>query len=90
MDDCFEVRERRLHHASLLTANDAIKGGFEYHKHDQGGWLTGSHFVFFVNGVTVGDLVSIQRFQFWQGWALSPVAQTIDCAFTDLVITRPD
>ncbi len=70
-----------------FTANDAIKGGLNTINTIKV-VATGSHFVFFVNGVTVGDLVDT-TFSFGKVGFIAG-GTTIDCAFTDLVITRPD
>ena len=70
-----------------FTANDAIKGGLNTINTIEV-LATGSHFVFFVNGVTVGDLVDT-TFSFGKVGFIAG-GTTIDCAFTDLVITRPD
>jgi hypothetical protein len=49
---------------------------------------TGSHFAFLVNGIGVGTFVDT-TFTFGKV-SLIATGSTIDCAFTDLVITRPD
>lgn len=70
-----------------FTANDAIKPGLDTTNTIEVR-ATGPHFVFFVNGTQVGSYddtaLTFGRV------SLFASGTAIDCAFTDLVITRPD
>ncbi len=70
-----------------FTANNAIKTGLGVINTIEVR-ATGPHFVFFVNGVSVGD-IDDTALAFGK-ISLIASGKTIDCAFTDLVITRPD
>lgn len=69
-----------------FTANAAIKGGLNTPNTLKVA-AKGSHFEFFVNGTSVG---SRDDTTFTSGIVGIESGDTVDCAFTDLVITRPN
>lgn len=70
-----------------FTVNDAIRTGLGIINTIEVR-ATGSHFVFLVNGVTVGNFDDT-ALTFGRVGVIAG-GTTIDCAFTDLVIIRPD
>ncbi len=70
-----------------FTANDAIRSGLGVNNTIEVRAM-GSHFVFFVNGTQVGNYDDTALT--FGKVSLIATGASIDCAFTDLVITRPD
>lgn len=70
-----------------FTANDVIKPGLDTTNTIEVR-ATGPHFVFFVNGTQVGSYDDTALA--FGKVSLFAAGTAIDCAFTDLVITRPD